>query len=130
MSPIFRLSLAVILVSSACADLAWADCEAYRHLEDKAWVDGDCMETPLGEHWWPHPIWGEDDEAGSTNWYTKPEVVQRALAMIKTGNVLNIGHTYTADMPLFGSRQFTLRIIGAPTGAVGGRTAGSGTTSS
>ena len=88
MSPIFRLSLAVILVSSACADLAWADCEAYRHLEDKAWVDGDCMETPLGERWWPHPIWGEDDEAGSTNWHTKPEVVQRALAMIKTGNVL------------------------------------------
>ena len=124
MSPIFRLCLAVILVSNACADLAWADCEAYRHLEDKAWVDGDCMETPLGERWWPHPIWGEDDEAGSTNWYTKAEVVHRALAMIKTGNVLNIGHTYTADMPLFGSRQFTLRIIGAPTGAVGGENRG------
>ena len=36
---------------------------------DGAWVDGDCMETPLGEKWGPHPLWGEGDQAGSTNWY-------------------------------------------------------------
>lgn len=97
---------------------ASADCEAYRELQHKSWVDGDCMETPLGERWWPHPRWGADDEAGSTNWYTQPAVVQRALAQIEQGRTMKIGHAYETAMPLFGSRQFTLRIPGAPTGGV------------
>jgi kynurenine formamidase len=108
------------LAFTICAGTALADCEAYRHLEGKAWVDGDCMETPLGERWWPHPRWGEGDEAGSTNWYADPAVVQRALAMVKQGKVAKIGHAYGTDMPLFGARQFALRIPGAPTGGVRG----------
>jgi len=76
------------------------------------------METPLGERWWPHPRWGEGDEAGSTNWYSQSEVIGRALAMVKHGRVLKIGQDYQTEMPLFGARQFTLRIPGAPTGGV------------
>ncbi len=111
-------ALLVALVTAALSVAAHADCDAYRHLEGKAWIDGDCLETPLGERWWPHPRWGEGDEAGSTNWYTQPEVVNRALAMISAGNVRRIGHPYRAEMPLFGARNFTLRIPGAPTGGV------------
>jgi hypothetical protein len=45
------------------------------------------MDTPIGDRWWPNTLWGKDDQAGSTNWYTNPEVVQRALAEAKTGKV-------------------------------------------
>ena len=47
----------------------------------KPWVDGDVMDTPLGSKWWPNPLWGGDDEAGSFG--TKPEVVKRAVAQVK-----------------------------------------------
>ncbi len=103
---------------------ALADCDAFRHLGGKAWVDGDCMETPLGERWWPNPLWGEGDQAGSTNWYTKPEVVKRALAEIRKGRSVKIGQVYSADMPLFGGRSFALRIPGAPTGGPVGKNQG------
>jgi len=100
---------------AACAD-NWKDCAG------QPWVDGKVMDTPLGSKWWPHPIWGEGDEAGSTNWYTKPEVVMRALALVKQGNVMKIGHQYEAGMPLFGARKFSLRIPGTPTGGPFGAT--------
>ena len=90
--------------------------EDYSGCKGRAWVDGDKMETPLGAKWWPHPIWGAGDEAGSTNWYTKPEVVKRAVGEVKQGKSMKIGHVYTADMPLFGARKWSLRIPGAPTG--------------
>lgn len=102
------------------ATFAHADCDKFSHLKGKSWVDGECMETPLGERWWPHPRWGEGDEAGSTNWYSQPEVVNRAMSMVQQGRVLKIGQDYQTDMPLFGDRQFTLRIPGAPTGGVMG----------
>jgi len=81
---------------------------------------GSNPETPIGTKWWPHPIWGAGDEAGSTNWYKQPEVVMRALATIKTGMTMEIGHEYHADMPLFGARKFSLRIPGTPTGGAFG----------
>ena len=115
MKTLTMLGTAILLSG---ASTAFADCNAYSHLKDKAWVDGDCMETPLGERWWPHPRWGERDESGSTNWYTQPVVVKRALAMVKQGRALKIGQDYQTEMPLFGARQFTLRIPGAPTGGV------------
>ena len=98
------------------ASFADGHCEKYAHLRGKAWVDGDCMETPLGEKWWPNPLWGADDQAGSTNWYKKPEVIKRALAMVKEGKTMQLGHPYTADQPMFGARKFVLRIPGGPTG--------------
>lgn len=93
-----------------CSDTNWQDCKG------KGWVDGDVMDTPLGSKWWPNPMWGEGDEAGSTNWYTKPEVVMRGLALIKEGKTYRLGHDYHADMPLFGKRKFSLRIPATPTG--------------
>lgn len=99
----------------ACSPDDWKACKG------KPWVDGDVMETPLGSKWWPHPLWGEGDEAGSTNWYKKPEVIARALAAnAGNGKVYKLGHPYTADMPLFGARKFSLRIPGLPTGVTDG----------
>lgn len=94
----------------ACTVEDWTACKG------KPWVDGDIMDTPLGSKWWPNPLWGGDDEAGSTNWYTKPEVVKRAVAQVKKGRTMKIGQPYSGDMPLFGSRTFALRIPGSPTG--------------
>lgn len=100
---------------AACPE-NWKDCAG------QPWVDGDKMETPLGSEWWPHAMWGEGDEAGSTNWYTKPDVVMRALAQIKQGKTMKIGHVYEAGMPLFGQRNFSLRIPATPTGGPFGAT--------
>ncbi len=97
-----------------CGQGNWQDCAG------KPWVDGDNMETPLGSKWWPHPMWGEGDEAGSTNWYTQAAVVMRALSVIKEGKTMRLGHDYTSSMPLFGQRKFSLRIPGTPTGGAFG----------
>lgn len=96
--------------AGACSAEDWQACAG------KPWVVGETMETPIGETWWPHPLWGAGDEAGSTNWYTKPEVVARALAEADAGVVYRLGQDYDSEMPLFGSRAFTLRIPGSPTG--------------
>ena len=108
----------ILLVGALSPSQTWAECspESWKDCADKPWVDGDVMETPLGSKWWPHPLWGEGDEAGSTNWYTKPEVVKRGLAQIKEGKVYSLGHPYTPEMPLFGARKFSLRIPATPTG--------------
>jgi kynurenine formamidase len=110
--------LATVSALVLSSSIAWAECspEAWQDCAGKPWVDGDKMETPLGDPWWPHELWGEGDEAGSTNWYTKPEVVLRALAEADQGKVFKLGHEYSDAMPLFGSRKFTLRIPGTPTG--------------
>ena len=65
--------------------------------------------------WWPHPIWGPDDQAGGSNWIT-PEVILRATQLVTTGKVYELGQIYEAGMPLFGQRTFALTIPGAPTG--------------
>ena len=112
---------AVVAVAfSMSAALADGHCAKFPEVKGKAWVDGDCKETPLGEKWWPNPLWGEGDQAGSTNWYTKPEVIARALAMVKQNKVIQLGHPYTADQPMFGERKFVLRIPGTPTGGAWG----------
>jgi kynurenine formamidase len=108
----------VLLVGALPPSQAWAECspESWKDCAGKPWVDGDVMETPLGSKWWPHPLWGAGDEAGSTNWYTKQEVVMRGLAQVQGGKVYSLGQPYTSDMPLFGERKFSLRIPATPTG--------------
>ena len=108
-----------VIGAMALGTSAMAECNAenWKDCAGKPWVDGDTMDTPLGSKWWPNPRWGAGDEAGSTNWYTKPEVIQRAMAAnAGNGKVYRLGHPYTADMPLFGARKFSLRIPGIPTG--------------
>ena len=117
------ISAAIVMAGGLTfAGFAQAECSAenWKDCAGKPWVDGDNMETPLGSKWWPHPMWGEGDQAGSTNWYTKPEVVKRALAQVKEGKTYKLGHDYTAEMPLFGARKFSLRIPGTPTGGAFG----------
>jgi len=96
--------------AQSCSPENWKACAG------KPWVVGSSMETPLGDKWWPNLLWGADDEAGATNWYTKPEVVQRAVAEVKQGRTYPLGRAYAANQPAFGGRQFVMRILGAPTG--------------
>jgi hypothetical protein len=86
---------------------AWAEClpENWQDCAGKPWVDGDKMETPIGSIWWPNEQWGEGDQAGSTNWYTKPEVVLRALAEADKGKTYELGHEYNSKMPLRAPRR-------------------------
>jgi len=49
--------------------------------------------------------WGAGDERGSGN-HMKPETVLRASKLIKTGQVIELGHVLAADMPFFGTRRF------------------------
>jgi len=104
------LALTPAIANAACSPENWKECKG------APWVDGNVMETPLGSKWWPNALWGAGDEAGSTNWYTKPEVVLRALSVVKQGKSMKIGHEYSGQMPLFGDRKFVLRIPGDPTG--------------
>ena len=117
------VAAAVGLLGVAVSGTAFgAECSAenWKACKGKAWVDGDVMETPLGSKWWPNPMWGKDDEAGSTNWYLKPDVIARAMgANAGKGKVYKLGHPYTATMPLFGARKFSLRTP-VPTGVVDG----------
>lgn len=69
--------------------------------------------------WWPHPIWGGDDQAGASNWIT-PDKVLDAVSMVTSGKIYEIGQVYEAGMPLFGQRTYSLISPGAPTYVMGG----------
>jgi len=62
----------------------------------------------------PSPF-GKEDQAGASNLMT-PEKALQAISLMKTGNVVSLGRTYEPDMPLFGSRVFTLRGTGGLAG--------------
>src|SRR5262245_31814286 len=49
--------------------------------------------------------WGAGDERGSAN-HMKPEPGQRAARLIRTGEVIELGHVLSASMPFFGTRRF------------------------
>jgi kynurenine formamidase len=49
--------------------------------------------------------WGAGDERGSAN-HMKPETVLRATRLIRTGEVLELGHALAPSMPFFGTRRF------------------------
>lgn len=72
--------------------------------------------------WWPHPIWGAEDQAGGSNWIT-PEKVLEAVALIETGRIFELGHVYERGMPLFGDRTYSSFIPGAPGGGPWGENA-------
>lgn len=70
-------------------------------------------ETPIGAKWWPSR-WGPQDERGAANHMTSEKVLE-ATALIKSGQVYQLGHVYEAGMPLSGRRTFSLTIPGSPT---------------
>jgi kynurenine formamidase len=49
--------------------------------------------------------WGPGDERGSAN-HMKPETVLRAIRLIRSGEVVELGHEISATMPFFGTRRF------------------------
>jgi kynurenine formamidase len=49
--------------------------------------------------------WGAGDTRGSAN-HMKPESVLKAVRLIKTGEVIEIGQVLNAAMPFFGTRRF------------------------
>jgi kynurenine formamidase len=65
-----------------------------------------------GPTWSPPPEsqrcpskWGAQDERGSVN-HQKPATVMNAAKLIKTGEVIEIGHVLSEKMPFFGTRRF------------------------
>ncbi len=112
--------IAIVATALACittpASAQGCSAENWKGCAGKPWVSGSSMETPLGDKWWPNKLWGGDDEAGATNWYTKPDVVQRAMAQVRQGTVYSLGREYAGNQPGFGGRQFVMRLLGTPTG--------------
>ncbi len=53
--------------------------------------------------------WGATDERGSAN-HMKPQSVLNAAKLIKTGEVIELGHVLGANMPFFGTRRFDVHI--------------------
>ena len=49
--------------------------------------------------------WGAADERGSVN-HMNPSTVLRALRLVKTGEIIELGHVLTGDMPLPATRRF------------------------
>jgi kynurenine formamidase len=49
--------------------------------------------------------WGAGDERGAAN-HIKPTTVLTAVKLIKTGEVIELGHVLNAQMPFFGTRRF------------------------
>ena len=51
--------------------------------------------------------WGASDERGSAN-HMGPSSVLRARELIRLGEVIELAHVLSSDMPLFGTRRFDL----------------------
>lgn len=49
--------------------------------------------------------WGANDERGSAN-HMKPAAVLKAAKLIRTGEVIELGHVLNQRMPFFGTRRF------------------------
>src|SRR5438477_6034293 len=54
--------------------------------------------------------WGAGDEKGSGNHMKNPQVVLRAARLIKTGEVIELGHVLGPAMPFFGTRIFNMHL--------------------
>ncbi|HYT85671.1 MAG TPA: hypothetical protein VEK81_04465, partial [Burkholderiales bacterium] len=50
--------------------------------------------------------WGAGDERGSGNHMKNRETVLRGARLIKTGEVIELGHVLGPGMPFFGTRIF------------------------
>ena len=71
-------------------------------------------DEPLRENWAPSE-WGPDDKAGAVN-RTTPEMVLKAVKLVKLGKTATLGKVYQADAPTFGVRSWKMTIPGLPTG--------------
>jgi kynurenine formamidase len=53
--------------------------------------------------------WGAGDERGAAN-HMKPQTVLNAVKLIKTGEVIELGHVLAGNMPFAGGRRFDVHI--------------------
>lgn len=53
--------------------------------------------------------WGATDERGSAN-HMKPETVLRAVKVMRTGEVIELGRVLSGTMPFFGTRRFDVNL--------------------
>ena len=72
------------------------------------------IQTAAAQSWQPPPDsarcpskWGAGDERGSGN-LMRPETVLRAARLIRTGQVVELGHVLSPSMPFFPGRRFDL----------------------
>jgi kynurenine formamidase len=75
-------------------------------------------DEPLNDNWAPSE-WGPDDKAGAVN-RTTPDLVLKAVGLVKQGKVATLGKIYASDIPVFGERGYKLTIPGLPTGDASG----------
>lgn len=75
-------------------------------------------DEPLNDNWAPSE-WGPDDKAGAVN-RTTPEMVLKAVGLVRQGKVATLGKIYAADAPVLGQRGYRLTIPGFPTGGPDG----------
>jgi kynurenine formamidase len=71
-------------------------------------------DEPIDQKWAPAE-WGADDKIGAPN-RTTPQLVLKAIGLVKQGKVATLGKIYAADAPAFGTRSWKLFIPGLPTG--------------
>lgn len=71
-------------------------------------------DEPLTGNWAPSE-WGADDKGGTVNW-TTPEMVLKAVKLVKQGKVATLGKVYQQDAPAFDDRGWRMTIPGLPTG--------------
>jgi len=72
----------------------------------------DVNDAPFNEKWSPTE-WGADDKVGAPN-RTTPELVLKAVGLVKQGKIATLGKIYAADAPAFGTRSWKLFIPGMP----------------
>lgn len=70
-------------------------------------------DAPLDGSWASE--FGPDDKAGAVL-RTTPEMVLKAVGLVKQGKVATLGKVYQPDAPFFGTRGITMTIPGLPTG--------------
>ena len=70
-------------------------------------------DKPLTENWAPTE-WGADDKVGAPN-RTTPEIVLKAVALVKQGKTATLGKLYQAEVPFFGPRTYQMTSPGTPT---------------
>jgi kynurenine formamidase len=69
-------------------------------------VNGQSWHPPTEQQRCPSK-WGSADERGSAN-HMKPSTVLRAMRVVRSGEVIELGHVLSGDMPLYGTRRFDL----------------------
>jgi len=58
---------------------------------------------------WPSE-WGPDDQAGASNRMTADKILS-AFSQVESGELHELGHTYSINMPLLGTRSYSLKLL-------------------